>query len=253
MTVRTIARIFGYASQVVSQKPIRGEREELRSFPTYSIPEAAASIAASPRTLRAWYQDTNLLSATTTTDGIHYLSFEDLTEAFVLYNLRNWMGYSMQRVRVILDNLRAESRTERPLLDDNLGLLLGHLVLNKNKRGKRPRQVIDMCIRGRQLALPELYDLIGKRILRDSRGHPYKIFPWRLLLEDEQSAPVSMSPDVMSGRLVVSGTRITVETLLALRAGGRQESEIARIYRLDPAIVKKVFQHIDRPIHQKAS
>ncbi len=113
--------------------------------------------------------------------------------------------------------------------------------------------MIDLCSEGRQLAIPELVDLIGQRIIKDSNGSPSTIFPWRLLSNEENSRPVSLNPEIMSGRLVVTGTRIPVRVILSMKQANKTENDIARIYGLDVETVKKALLHIERPIHKKAA
>jgi len=76
--------------------------------------------------------------------------------------------------------------------------------------------VVDLSGR-RQLALDSIVDQFGRRIVQDSRKNPIIVYPWRSMRDDADSTPVSINADVMSGSLVVSGTRIPVTTLLGLK------------------------------------
>ncbi len=51
----------------------------------------------------------------------------------------------------------------------------------------------------------------------------------------------------MSGRLVVTGTRVPVTVLLHKHIAGKTHQEIARSYGLTPEIVEKALNHIERP------
>jgi uncharacterized protein (DUF433 family) len=62
-----------------------------------------------------------------------------------------------------------------------------------------------------------------------------------------------MDPDVMSGRLVVTGTRVPVQILLGKQLSGKSFEQIALAYRISAETVEKALRHIDRPIHQKAA
>ena len=70
------------------------------------------------------------------------------------------------------------------------------------------------------------------------------IFPWRFAATDHQSRPVSMNPRIMSGRLVVSGTRIPVSVLLGRKRAGTRVDEIAADYGLDRKIVQQALTQI---------
>jgi len=77
------------------------------------------------------------------------------------------------------------------------------------------------------------------------------IFPWRFAATDHQSRPVSMNPRIMSGRLVVTGTRIPVTVLWGRKRAGAKVTEIAKDYGLDRDTVEKALTHIG--IRQKAA
>lgn len=71
------------------------------------------------------------------------------------------------------------------------------------------------------------------------------IFPWRFAATDHHSRPVSMNPRIMSGRLVVIGTRIPVSVLWGRKRSGAKVDEIAADYGLDRKIVQQALTHID--------
>ena len=234
------------------RKPSLSHGEDLRDLPTYTIPEASLYLAAPNNTLRSWYQDPRVLKSSSVKET-SLLSFHDLTEAFILHTLRAKFNYSMQRMRLILENLKNETGKARPLLECDLMLVFNRLVIIKPAVGHRPRLMVDLCSHGSQLAIPELVDLIGTRITKDSKRMPVAIYPWRLLSNEEQNYPVAIDPNVMSGRLVVAGTRIPVRTLLALKQSNKSDEEIADLYGLKPENVKRALLHIERPIHKKAA
>jgi uncharacterized protein (DUF433 family) len=57
----------------------------------------------------------------------------------------------------------------------------------------------------------------------------------------------------VSGRLVVTGTRIPVTVLLAKRIKGRSDVELARAYQISTETVRKALLHIDRTLHPQAA
>jgi len=77
------------------------------------------------------------------------------------------------------------------------------------------------------------------------------IYPWRYAATDRVSRPVSMNPKIMSGRLVISGTRIPVNVILGRKRSGAKVAEIAKDYGLDSDTVQKALAHID--VRQKAA
>jgi uncharacterized protein (DUF433 family) len=239
---------------VLKHRPVRNSGQDLRDLPTYTLPEAATFLAMSQGKIHYWYDGpTPFLTSSEKTQGTRLLSFRDLSEAYVLQILRTHYRFSMQALRQILKKASKETGFERPLLECDLRMLFDKLILAEPGRGSRPRQMVDLSSQGRQLAIPELVDLIGKRITKDAKGNPRTIYPWRLLSQQEQSRPVSMDPDVLSGRLVVTGTRIPVRILLGMKLARKSEEEIAEIYRLDVDAVRRALLHIERPIHKKAA
>ena len=251
---KTYCYDFVYTDEVMNRKPVRKPGEDLRDLPTYTIPETATLLAASPRTVQSWYgEDSRILTASGNVGDIQLLSFRDLTETYILQILRSHYDLSMQSLRRIMENAKKETGKNRPLLEADLKILFGKLILTKPRRGQRPRHMVDLGSPGRQLAIPELVDLIGTRISKDPKGAPAAIYPWRLLTTEDQSRPVSMDPEVLSGRLVVTGTRIPVRALLGMRLSKVPEEEIARIYDLSLDVVKRALLHIERPIHKKAA
>ena len=123
---------------------------------------------------------------------------------------------------------------------------LKDLVYDKPARGKNPRTIASLGQKPGQQSFKEVADLFAERI------EPGEfIYPWRFASTDRDSRPVSMNPRIMSGRLVVAGTRIPVSVLLGSKRAGETVLEIARDYGLDPEIVLKALVHLD--VRQKAA
>lgn len=119
------------------------------------------------------------------------------------------------------------------------------LVYEKPRRGRNPRTITSLGRKPGQQMMKEVADLFAERIDRDRA-----IYPWRFA-ETDKSRPVSMNPRIMSGRLVVAGTRIPVAVLRGRKRAGVKTDEIAKDYGLDRDIVEKALTHIG--IRQKAA
>jgi uncharacterized protein (DUF433 family) len=112
-------------------------------------------------------------------------------------------------------------------------------VYDKPARGNNPRTITSLGQKPGQLSIKEVADMFSERI------EPGEfIYPWRFASTDHQSRPVSMNPNIMSGRLVVVGTRIPVNTLLGSKRAGETIQQIANDYNLDPDLVEKALIHI---------
>jgi uncharacterized protein (DUF433 family) len=245
MTIQTLERIYGYTESVLSRKPIRKIGEELRGFPTYTIPEAATFLGISPRTMRDWFSGSAaILTASGHIKELPLLSFKDMVEAYALFLLRSEHDFSMQSLRRVLKNLKKHTRAKRPLISEHLRVFRDDLLLERPARAGRERQLVNLSRDG-QLALPDIVDVFAKRVLRNSSGKTVAIFPWRLWIEDQESKPVQINPEVMSGRLVVTGTRIPV-SILAARRKTESAEEIARDYNLPVESVTKALIHVEK-------
>ena len=88
-------------------------------------------------------------------------------------------------------------------------------------------------------------DTWGKRIVEDNQGKAEQIYPWAQANVDDLSRPVSINANVLSGRLVVTGTRVPVETLAGYFTSGKTIEQIAELYRLDVDTVRKALQHLE--------
>ncbi len=241
---------------MLPNKPTRKPRQDPRTLPTYTIPEAASILAINRWTLAEWYEGTDpLLKASGTyldNGNIKLLSFRDLEEAYKLQLLRTKHNKSMQYLQKALVDARHESGSEHPLLDHKL-IVFKYLALDAPPKGKNPRRMIPLGTPSQlTLYLPEVVEAWGKRIVEDEHGKGKQIFPWRDAKNDDVSRPVSVAPEVLSGRLVVTGTRIPVDVLASYFTSGKTVEQIAELYGLETGIVRKALQHLE-PELQKVS
>lgn len=233
---------------MLKHKPVRKPRQDIRTLPTYTIPEAAAFLAIVPRTLFSWYEgDEPILRASGKYGSIHLLSYLDIEEAYRVYLLREKYQFPLQFLRKSMRNARRMFRSQHPLQRaDAVKKCMKDLVYDKPARGSNPRTITSLGRLPGQQLVDEVVDLFAERIEAGKF-----IYPWRYATTDHQSRPVSMNPHIMSGRLVVTGTRIPVTTLLARKKSGEKASNIAKDYGLDNEAVEKALAHIG--IRQKAA
>jgi uncharacterized protein (DUF433 family) len=225
---------------MLTKKPARKPRQAVQTVPTYTIPEAAAFLAINARTLFSWYEGADpILQASGSYGPIHLLSYRDLEEAYRVYLLREKFDFSLQFLRKSMFNARRMFRSHHPLQRvDAVKECLKDLIYDKPARSGQPRTVTSLGQNPGQQMVKEVADLFAERIEPENF-----IFPWRFAATD-QSRPVSMNPNIMSGRLVVSGTRVPVSVLVENKRSGAKIQEIARDYDLDPDIVEKALIHI---------
>jgi uncharacterized protein (DUF433 family) len=227
-------------SLVVKNKPVRQPRQDIRTLPTFTIREAAEALAINPRTMFSWYQGKDpLLKASDMSGSVHLLSYRDLEEAYRVHLLRQKHKFSFQFLRQSMRNARKLFRSQHPLQRfDAVKECLQDLVYEKPRRGRNPRTVTSIGRDPGQQIVQEVADLFAERIEVDKA-----IYPWRFAATDK-SRPVSMTPHIMSGRLVIAGTRIPVGVLAGRKRSGANIVEIAKDYGLDTETVEKALSHI---------
>lgn len=233
---------------MLKNKPTRKRGQDIRTLPTYTIPEAACFLAINERTLFSWFEGNEpILKASGSSGSVHLLSYRDMEEAYRIYLLRETFNFSLQFLRHSMMNARKMFKSHHPLQRaDAVKECLKDLVYDKPARGKKPRTITSLGQNPGQLYVNEVADLFAERIVEGKF-----IFPWRFAATDHQSRPVSMNPNIMSGRLVVAGTRIPVTALLGDKRAGLNNAEIAKDYGLNSEVVEKALAHIG--IRQKAA
>ena len=241
---------------VLPNKPSRKPHQDARTLPTYTIPEAAAMLAINRWTMTDWYEGPRpvlMPSGTYLNKGhIKLLSFRDLEEAYKVHLLRTKHGKSMQYLQAAFVDARKITKSKHPLLDFQI-IVFKQLGLDMPPKGKHPRKMIPLGSASQMtLYIPDVVEAWGHRIMQDTQGRGQQIFPWKEADTDEVSRPVSIDANVLSGRLVVTGTRIPVEVLRGYYEAGRSIEKIAELYTLDVDTVRKALHHFESE-HQKAS
>jgi len=217
-------------------------------LPTYTIPEAAVFLAIPRRTLASWYDGNDPVLKPSGQYGLtHLLSYRDIEEAYRVYLLRERFHFSFQTIRRSMANARRMFRSQHPLQRaDAVKECLRDLVYDKPARGSNPRIITSLSEKPGQEIIEEVANMFAERIETGKF-----IFPWRFAATDHDSRPVSMNPRIMSGRLVVVGTRIPVTVLWGRKRAGLKVEEIAKDYGLDRKIVQQALTHID--VRQKVA
>jgi uncharacterized protein (DUF433 family) len=242
--MRVAGRIFRILkeSEMAYRIP-RARGQRLRDYPTYTIPEAALFLGMSTRTLQRWILEKPLWTISGARYSVPLLSFQDIAQVYYVELIRSHFHLSMGKARELLAASRTESRAQYPLLTGHLRRFFKHIILTKPARGKQPRRDIDLS-HHRQLTIPQVVDLFGSRVQRVG-ADVTKLYPWRYWIPGtREETPVTLDPEVMSGRLVVTGTRIPVQVLLSRKKAGEPISEIASDYDLSENEINLAISHI---------
>jgi uncharacterized protein (DUF433 family) len=222
----------------------RSYEQDIRDYPVYTVPEAARYVGMSRRTLYSWLSDNPLWDTAGADYSVRLLSFKDLAQSHFIEFIRHHAKISAKKSREILKYAKLETNSPYPLLEANIKVLLGHILLDKPARNRIPRHVVDLS-HHRQLMIGEVVDLYATRIKRNTKGELERLYPWRFWNREENARkPVTIDPNIMSGSLVVTGTRIPVDVLLNRKRAGESVPELAKDYGLTEEAVNDALRHL---------
>jgi uncharacterized protein (DUF433 family) len=152
------------------------------------------------------------------------LSFENLTESFVLSAIRRRHKLSLQRVRQALKHLESELGVKhplsKPLYTDGRDLLIDAFgnLLNLNKGG--------------QMEMKVLLEAYLQRIQWDVEGKPALLYPFVGKESEGAPAPIVINPRVQFGRPCLAGTRIPTSIIAQRVMTGDTVADVAEDYGL---------------------
>ncbi len=236
-----LTRIFK-ESESVNLTP-RHPGQSPRDYPIYTVPQAASYLAVPERTLRYWVTDHPLWPVAGAHGNLPLMSFRDIAQAYYIEIVRRHFHLSVSKTREVLINAQKESKARYPLLRPNIRLFFKHILMDKGASGKLGRRVIDLS-QHRQLAIDKVADQYSTRVRWDTQGEPSEIFPWRHWIPGDDRKPVSISPNVMSGNLVITGTRIPVQTVLDRKNAGESIANLASDYGLSGDAIVQALEHL---------
>ena len=221
-----------------------------RLVPAYSVADAAHYLRMPEGTLRSW-----VVGRLYPVGGqskrsrplIHlddpkrqYLSFINLVEGHVLAAIRRRHDVKLPKVRKALDYVQRVFQIQRPLIDqafqtDGLDLFV-----------ERYGELINASREGQQ-AIKEIIGVYLKRIERDSKGLPMRLFPFTRDTQAE-AAPSSdprvvvMNPAVSFGRPVIAGTGIPVSSIYECYKAGDSVVDLAQNFRLEISEIEEAIR-----------
>ena len=222
---------------------------DTRLSPAYSMGEAAHHLRMPEGTLRSWVVGRWYPVAGQSKrsrplihfDDPHrqYLSFINLVEAHVLAAIRRRHGVKLPKVRTALDFVKRQFHIDRPLIDqtfqtDGLDLFVERYgdLINASREG--------------QQAMKEIISVYLKRIERDAKGLPIKLYPFTRDTESD-AAPKSdprvvvMNPAVSFGRPVIAGTGIPVSSIYERYRDGDSVADLAHDFRLETGDIEEAI------------
>lgn len=224
--------------------------DDPRLVPAYTVAEAAHYLRMPEETLRSWMVGRLYPVAGQSKRSrplIHlddpkrqYLSFINLVEAHVLAAIRRRHGVKLPKVRTALDYVKRQFQIDRPLIDqafqtDGLDLFVERYgdLINASREG--------------QQAMKEIISVYLKRIERDAKGLPIKLYPFTRDTESDvapRSDPrvVVMNPTVSFGRPVIAGTGIPVSSIYERYKAGDSVMGLAQDFRLNTSAIEEAIR-----------
>ena len=218
---------------MVKGKILIPEGRDSRYMPAYAVAEAAHYLRIPESTVRSWvlgrYYPTRAGQTffrpliTLADKRRHLLSFINLVGIHVLDAIRRDHQISLKKVRRALDYLMKHFPSEHPLADqtfetDGLDLFIqfyGQLV-NISQSG--------------QLAIRNILEAHLKRIERDPRGIPLRLYPFTRKREPEEPRAVVIDPHVSFGRPILAGTGIPTAVIVERYKAGESIDDLADDY-----------------------
>ena len=221
-----------------------------RYLPAYPVAEAARYLQMPEVTLRSWvagrwYPASGRVKRFTPLIRLddperRHLSFINLVEAHVLAAIRRRHGVRLPKVRMALDYIGKQFGSQRPLVEevfqtDGLDLFID-----------RYGQMINASRAGQQ-AMKEIISAYLRRIERDTRGLPIRLYPFTRDTVSE-AAPredprvIVMSPTISFGRPVIAGTGIPVSAIYERYKAGDSIVELGRDFRLESSVVEEAIR-----------
>ena len=219
--------------------------QDVRELPAYGVAEAAHYLLVPRATLRSWVvgmsygSDPNrkffkpLIEPAATSPVA--LSFINLIEAHVLAAIRRRHRINMPAVRRTIVFLKKEFGSPHPLADhkfetDGVDLFIEHFgdFISASQGG--------------QLAVRDLLQAHLRRIDRDDKGFPLRLYPFTRVDETNQPKNIVIDPFISFGKAVITGTGVSTELVAERFKAGESADELAKDYGCDREKIEEAIR-----------
>jgi uncharacterized protein (DUF433 family) len=206
-------------------KPHGGK--DLREAPLYGLTEAAHHLHLPVSTLRYWVEGKSGSAALIErpTSGDPRLSFNNLVEAHVLRALRVEHQVPMTHVRRALDYAHREFGIDRLLIREELLAAPGEVFLQEYGR-------LLSLSRSGQFAMEQILEAFLRRVVRDAKGLPIRLYPFTTPGIREDSRVVAIDPRISYGRPSIERKGISTAILAERLNAGESVKDLADSYEL---------------------
>src|SRR5438270_3587048 len=209
------------------------EEKDVRELAAYGIAEAAHYLLVPRATLRSWVagmsygsgSERKLLRAVIqpAAKSPVALSFINLIEAHVLAAIRRKHRVDMPAVRRAIDFLKKEFGSQHPLADHKFETNGVDLFV------ERYGQLLSVS-EGGQLAVRQLLEAHLRRIERDDKGFPLRLYPFTRVDQTDQPKNIVIDPFISFGKAVITGTSVSTDIVAERFKAGESADELAHDY-----------------------
>ena len=223
--------------------------DDIRAMPCYSFPEAAHYLRIPGTTLRSWVRGRKYPTSEgdqffqpvieLPDDSQNLLSFINLVEIHVLDAIRRDHRISLHKVRIAIDFIKEELKSDHPLAYQKLET--DGLDLFVEEYG----QLINVSQAG-QLVLRNLLQAHLQRIDRDSAGYALRLYPFtrkrlgQQLIEEPKA--IVIDPRISFGRPVLAGTGIPTAIIAERYKAGEAIGALADDYGRLPLEIEEAIR-----------
>ncbi len=222
-------------------KQANNKRPNLRELPAYSVAEVAHYLNIPRSTVRYWAtgkDSSPALIEVVDTNPVAF-SFLNLVELHVLAAIRREHTVPMHKVRSAIDYLQVNTRNEsdklHPLLSEQLQTDGLDLFIEEYGR------LVNISRAG-QLTMRVIIEAALRRIERDRRGIPIKLYPFTRSNINDAPAMVVIDPTLSAGRPVITGTGLATEVIAERYKAGETVTELAKDYDREEAEIEEAIR-----------
>ena len=219
----------------------RARTPDPRELPAYTISEAAHYLSVPAATIRYWSlgrEDYKPLIAVPAKSPA-LLSFLNLAELHVLAAIRRKHEVKMQNIREAIRYLARHAKhtadKRHPLVSRDLET--DGLDLFTEQYG----QLINISRAG-QTAMRDVISAALRRIDRDPRGIPVKLYPFTRAALEDAPAMVVIDPSLSAGRPVIAGTGLATQVIAERYKAGESVRDLARDYQRKAAEIEEAIR-----------
>jgi len=220
-------------------------REHLYHVPTYTITDTARYLHLPLTTLKTWVNGRSYPTQKGHQDflpliqrpnpNIPQLSFTNLVEAHVLRVIRTVHNIPLDKVRLALDYINDQFKTEHPLVQkqfstDGVDLFIEQVeeLINASRSG--------------QLAMKQVLNNLLNRIEWDEKNIAARLFPTiEINGKNFSDKALMIDPNISFGKPTITGTGIPTKIVIELYDTGDSIEDIAADYNCLPWQIEKAI------------